>query len=119
MGPGAIPWDKEAIDHVRSYELLFIVHPSVDDDGLKAVIERVKEYIVRSGGKVNSVEPWGSRRLAYPIRNQWEGQYVLIRLDLAAQQVSSVEHDLGLSEEIIRHLIVRLEEEPEAKPTDA
>ena len=104
---------------MRSYELLFIVHPSVDEDGHTAVIDRVKEFIVRNGGKVGAVEPWGSRRLAYPIQKQRDGQYVLVRLDLPAEQVSSVEHDLGLTEEIMRHLIVRPEEEAKPKKEDA
>ena len=104
---------------MRSYELVFIVHPSVDQDGLTAISDRVQQYIERSGGKVTAVEPWGSRRLAYPIQNQWEGHYFLMRLDLPAEKVSSIEHDLSLIEEIIRHLIVRPEEKAKGKPANA
>jgi len=98
--------------------MIFIVHPSVDEDGLAAVIDRVKTLIERDGGKIDAVEPWGSRRLAYPIQKQWDGRYVLIRFDLPADQVTSLKRDLGLTEEIMRHLIVRTEEEPKAKPAD-
>jgi small subunit ribosomal protein S6 len=103
---------------VRSYELLYILHPSVDEEGLNSVADRVQQFIARSGGKVIAVDPWGSRRLAYPIQNQQEGQYVLVRFDLPADQVASVEHDVALTEEIMRHLIVRHEEEAKARADD-
>lgn len=95
---------------MRSYELVFIVHPEVDGDDLTAVIDRVKDLIQRDGGKVVHTEPWGLRRLAYPIQKQWEGQYVLMRLGLEPQGVAALERNLGLTEQIMRHLIVRLEE---------
>ncbi len=99
---------------MRSYELVFIVHPEVDEDGLTAVTEKVEGLIKRNGGKVTRIEPWGLRRLAYPIQKQWDGQYVLMRLELESQSVVGLEHDLGLTEQIMRHLVVRVEED--AKP---
>jgi small subunit ribosomal protein S6 len=100
---------------VRSYELVFIVHPEVDGDDLTAVVETVKGLVGRSGGEVTQVEPWGLRRLAYPIQKQWEGQYVLMRLELEPQGVTELERSLGLTEPIIRHLIVRVEVEEEGE----
>jgi len=106
---------------VRSYELIFIVHPDVSGDNLTAVIDRVKELVQRDGGKVVKTEPWGMRRLAYPIQKRWEGQYVLMQLELDSQGVSALERGLGLTEQIMRHLVVRLEKvtqapEPEIEP---
>jgi small subunit ribosomal protein S6 len=98
---------------VRSYELVFIVHPEVDGDDLTTLIETVRGLIERSGGQVTQVDPWGLRRLAYPIRNLWEGQYVLMRLRLEPQSVAELERSLKLTEQIMRHLIVHLEEEVE------
>jgi small subunit ribosomal protein S6 len=94
---------------VRSYELVFIVNPELDEDDLTAVRERVEGLIERSSGKVTKVEPWGLRRLAYPVQKQGEGQYVLMQLDIEAQGVAELERDLGLVEPILRHLIVRVE----------
>lgn len=94
---------------MRSYELVFIVHPESDEDDLTAVKDRVTSLVERNGGKVAKVEPWGMRRLAYPIQNQWEGQYVLMLLDMEPQGVIGLERDLGLIEPIMRHLIVRAE----------
>jgi small subunit ribosomal protein S6 len=94
---------------VRNYELIFIVHPEVDGDDLTAVMERVTGLIERNGGKVARVEPWGMRRLAYPIQKQWEGQYVLMQLELESQGVAGLGRDLRLVEPVMRHLVVRVE----------
>jgi small subunit ribosomal protein S6 len=94
---------------VRSYELIFIVHPELDEDDLTAVLERVTGLIERNSGKVSRVEPWGMRRLAYPIEKQWEGQYVLMGLELEPQGMAGLERDLGLVEPLMRHLIARVE----------
>jgi small subunit ribosomal protein S6 len=94
---------------VRSYELVFIVNPELDEDDLTAVRERVEGLIERSSGKVTKVEPWGLRRLAYPVRKQGEGQYVLMQLEIESQGVAELERDLGLVEPILRHLIVRVD----------
>lgn len=95
---------------MRRYELVFIVHPDVDADDLPALNNQVKRLVERDGGKVTEIEPWGLRRLAYPIQKQWEGQYVLVRVELEPQSVTALEHDLALNEQIMRHLVVRVEE---------
>jgi small subunit ribosomal protein S6 len=104
---------------VRSYELTYIVHPEVDGDDLTAVGERINALVERDGGKIVQTESWGLRRLAYPVQKQWEGQYVLMRLELEPQSVSALERGLGLIEPIMRHLIVRIEGEETglAEPT--
>ena len=94
---------------MRSYELVFIVHPEVDDDDFAAVVERVTSLVERNSGKVAQSDLWGLRRLAYPIQNQWEGQYVLMQLEIEPHGVAGLERDLVLVEEVIRHLIVRVE----------
>jgi small subunit ribosomal protein S6 len=94
---------------MRSYEFVFIVHPEVEGDDLTTVVEAVKSLIERGGGEVTKNELWGLRRLAYPIQDQWEGQYVLMQFDLEPQGVAELERNLGLNEQIMRHLIVRLE----------
>jgi small subunit ribosomal protein S6 len=94
---------------VRSYELVFIVHPEVDGDDLTAIVETVKGLVERGGGEVTQVEPWGLRRLAYPIQKQWEGQYVLMRFELEPRSVAELERGLGFTEQIMRHLVVSAE----------
>jgi len=99
---------------VRSYELIFIVHPDVNEDDMTAVVEKVEGLVERNGGKVVRTESWGLRRLAYPIQKRWEGQYVLMQLELESQSVTGLERDLGLTEQIMRHLVVRVEDAPKS-----
>ena len=104
---------------MRSYELIFIVHPDVNEDDMTAVVEKVEGLVERNSGKVVQTESWGLRRLAYPIQKRWEGQYVLMQLELESQSVTGLERDLGLTEQIMRHLIVRVEEPKLPKETVA
>jgi small subunit ribosomal protein S6 len=68
---------------MRAYELVFIVHPDLDDSALKELVDRVKGWITDSGGQVAKIDLWGKRKLAYRLRRQSEGQYVLIKTQLA------------------------------------
>ncbi|HID89813.1 MAG TPA: 30S ribosomal protein S6 [Anaerolineae bacterium] len=109
-GPGAIPWKGGTPSPMRDYEMIFIVHPEVDREGLTGVVEEVKGLIEANGGTVRKVEPWGLRRLAYPIQKVREGHYVYMELGLEPDGVAKVERGLKLKEQVIRHLIVRIEE---------
>ena len=94
---------------MRSYELVFIVHPEVDGDDFTAVVERVTSLIERNSGKITQVNDWGLRRLAYPIQDQWEGQYVFMLLELEPHVVIGLDRSLILIEQVVRHLVVRPE----------
>lgn len=92
------------------YELVFIVHPSLDgDEGVPAVTEKVKGWIEAVGGEVTYTDFWGRRRLSYTIQNQTVGWYVLVRAIMPHQALTDLERELKLSEEIIRYLLVRAE----------
>ncbi len=91
----------------RDYELIYIVSPTVPDDGVGGVTERVQNLIAREGGSVEEVSPWGRRRLAYRIRGYREGNYVLARLRLPPAAVKPLEAHLEISEDVLRHLVVR------------
>jgi len=94
---------------VRSYELVFIVPPDAEGDELSAVVDTVEGLVKRVDGTVARVDPWGLRRLAYPIQGQWEGQYVLMVLEMEPQSVSELERSLKLNEQVMRHLVVRVD----------
>ncbi len=95
---------------MRSYELMYIVSPEKDEEGMAALIARVNETIETLGGKVEEVvqtEPWGRRRLAYPIRHFEEGYYVLTHFSAEAEQLAELERVLKLSDGILRYLLTR------------
>ena len=94
---------------MRSYEIVFIVHPELDGDELDGVVNNVEDLIKRNNGKMTKLEPWGLRKLAYPIKKQQEGRYFLMEFDLEPRNIAEMERVLRLTEPVIRHMIVRLE----------
>ncbi len=95
---------------MRDYELAMIVSPEVADEAVEATVERVKEFIAEQGGQVKEVDSWGRRRLAYPIERFREGSYLVAKLSLDPQRVRVLESNLELADDVIRHLVVKLEE---------
>jgi small subunit ribosomal protein S6 len=96
---------------MRDYELTYIVHPEVDEEGLAALAGEVQSLVESTGGTIRQVRSWGLRRLAYPIQKAREGYYVLLVIGMQPQGIAELERGLGLREPIIRHLLVRVEEE--------
>jgi small subunit ribosomal protein S6 len=95
---------------MRDYELTLIVRPDVEDMVLTALLEKVKGLIATAGGQSTQVETWGRRHLAYPIKKINEGQYFLVRTQLPPQALRELERNLRLNEEVLRFLLVRVEE---------
>lgn len=93
---------------MRDYELMMVLSPEVEDQGIVEVVEKVKQYVSQQGGVVTHDEQWGRRKLAYPIRKYTEGQYVLTRLQLEPGDTKALESSLARSNEIIRHLLIKL-----------
>jgi small subunit ribosomal protein S6 len=94
---------------MRSYELVFIVHPDLDDGDLEEAIANVAGVVERNGGEVTKTDPWGVRRLAYPIQDVREGLYVLMVMQLDSQAIGPLERSLHLMDGVMRHLLVRTE----------
>ena len=95
---------------MRDYELVMVVSPQADAEGVTAVVDRVKRFIDQRGGTVTEEEQWGLRRLAYPIQRFREGNYVLTRFKLDPSATWELESTIRLSEHVIRHLLVKLGE---------
>lgn len=95
---------------MRDYELMFIAVPELNEEQLNATIAKVSQAITTDGGEVVKTDVWGKRRLAYPIKAFREGQYILLQCKLDPKRADEVERSLKLSEEIMRHLLIRLGE---------
>ncbi len=95
---------------MRDYEMMVIVRPELDEEGLQAALARVADLITTNGGEVTKTEPWGRRRLAYPIKQVREGQYVLMQFKLEPAATAAVERTLRINEDVLRFLVVRLDE---------
>jgi small subunit ribosomal protein S6 len=90
---------------MRDYELILIVHPELDETAFNEVVEKVKGWITEAGGSVAKVDLWGKRKLAYQIRKQKEGQYVLFKYQASSDLAATLERDLRLTEPVMRFLI--------------
>ncbi len=95
---------------MRDYELVVIVSPEVTEENLGGVTERIGQWISSGGGEVTNVNPWGRRRLAYPIRDFREGTYVATQFRMTPQATGELERSLKLAEDILRYLLVRMGE---------
>jgi small subunit ribosomal protein S6 len=93
---------------VRDYELVVIISPEVVDEEIPAAIDKISQFIIERGGAITEVNQWGRRKLAYPIRDFMEGNYVLTQFKMEPGLTAELEASLGISEEILRHLLVRL-----------
>ena len=93
---------------LRDYEMVFILSPEIGDDVVGASIERLVQQGVSSrGGEVVELNHWGRRRLAYPISRHMEGNYVVSQVKLDPGTVPDLEGSLRISEEVIRHMIIK------------
>lgn len=93
---------------LRDYELVFIVSPEVEDEALEATVDSVSQYITGKDGVISGVERWGKRKLAYPIRHFLEGSYILTRFKMKPVWSKELESNLQISEEVLRHLLIKL-----------
>jgi len=102
---------------MRRYELMLLFRPDLEDDKLQSAVEKVTRAVVNAGGALTKVSPWGKRRLAYEIQHFREASYFLIHFDIAPSAVREIERGLLISEEILRHMVVLLDE-PAGTPED-
>ncbi len=95
---------------MHDYELMVILNPQMDPDQVKAAVERIQRSVTQRGGEVTHQQEWGAhRRLAYPINHFREGNYILTRFRLDPAKAQEVRETLRLSEEVLRHLLVKIE----------
>ena len=103
---------------MRRYELMLVIRPDVADDRSQAVLEKSTRTITAAGGQIVKVSPWGRRRLAYPIGAYREGSYHIVLFDAPPEVVVELEHGLNITEEVMRHLVTRVDR-PAARRSQA
>ena len=94
---------------MRNYELVCIVHPDLDENAFKAVVEKVSGWVTETGGSVEKVDVWGRRRMAYHINKQREGQYVLFHLNMEPTSTASLERNIRFQESVMRSMMIVVE----------
>ncbi|MBT3189296.1 MAG: 30S ribosomal protein S6 [Anaerolineae bacterium] len=91
---------------MRNYELTCILHPDLDETAFNEALEKIKGWITESDGKVEKVDNWGRRKMAYMIRKQLEGQYFLIHASMLPATITEMERKLRLLEPVMRYMFV-------------
>ena len=90
-----------------SYELVCILNASLSEDDFTRVMGKVTDLITKFGGTVFETTQWGKRRLAYPIKKQFEGNYVLQKVQIQQTALKELDTNLKLSEDVLRYLFIR------------
>ena len=93
---------------VNEYELVYILQPKLDDDGIQATMDKINDVITSGGGEITTTERWGMRKLAYPINRHFEGYYVLQRMSMPPAVTHPLERLFRLNEDVIRHMVLRI-----------
>jgi len=98
---------------MRKYEIIFIIK-SLEEEATNAVIEKFEKLIAANGGKIDKEDRWGKKRLAYEIKKEAEGFYVIFYVTCEPACVNECDRVMKITEEILKHMIVRSDEK-EAK----
>jgi small subunit ribosomal protein S6 len=105
MSIGGTSLEKEH----KIYETTFIVNAALDDAQIDAVIEKVKDVIVKNGGDVRSLEKWGRKRLAYTVDKKNNGFYSFFEFKGPGDLIAKLDRHYQLDEQIIRYLTIQLD----------
>lgn len=92
----------------RLYETTFIINAALEDNDVEAVITKVAGYIENQGGRVQEINKWGRRRLAYPINKKYNGYYVHMIFDANSKTIPILERFMVLEDTVLRHLTLNL-----------
>jgi small subunit ribosomal protein S6 len=93
---------------LQAYELVIIVNPDAAEEALESRVNNISQYITGKEGVVDAVDKWGKKRLAYPIKHFQEGNYVLTKFKLSPAYCKELEANLRISEDVVRHLLVKV-----------
>ena len=95
---------------MKAYELLFFVAPTISDEDRVAVMKRIETTIAEGAGKVDKVDGWGKRKLAYEINGLTDGDYTLVNFHADPQNVAELDRVLRINDAVVRHMIVKRED---------
>jgi small subunit ribosomal protein S6 len=103
--------EKEPVVPGRDYELIYILEPTIDEGQVQEVNGRVRSIVENDGGKIENMRVSELRTLAYPIKKRKEGLYVVINARCEPAPMREVDRVLKLEERVLRHMILRLDED--------
>lgn len=95
---------------MRDYELVALISPETDEEGVGKIIERIGQSISSRGGAVERVDKWGRRKLAYPVKKFTEADYILARFKLKPESIKELKAEMRGWVDVLRYLVVKVED---------
>jgi small subunit ribosomal protein S6 len=92
---------------LNDYELVCILDPGMEEEALEGRINNISQFITAREGVIAEIQKWGKKKLAYPIKHFLEGNYILARFQMKPTHAKELEANLKISEEVIRHLLIK------------
>jgi small subunit ribosomal protein S6 len=96
---------------MNKYEMMFIVKATMESENVKATAESIKKLVTDLKGNVVEYKELGEKKLAYPIKKELNGYYFLMQLEATKEAEAELNRKAGLDENVLRHLIIKLDEE--------
>ena len=90
----------------NNYETIMIINSNLEEATIKATVEKF-ENLINANGKVASTEEWGKKKLAYPIKKQAEGYYVLVNFTSNPEFIDELDRVYNITDEVIKHIVVK------------
>ena len=95
---------------MRPYEVMIIFDASLEEETIRAALDRFAEFLRSRGGNPGRIDRWGKRRFAYELGHRWEGYYVLLEATAEVGVMEEFHRMLSLADEVVRHKVVRIPE---------
>lgn len=105
--PGKVTSETEEEPGKQPYEMVLVITPEATEETFESRLDSINQFISSHGGAVRDIERWGKKRLAYPINHCFEGHYALFRFEYPPQNCRDLEANLKMSEDILRHLLIK------------
>ena len=97
---------------MRTYEIMYVVRPNIEDEARKALVERFKNILTNDGAEIIEEKDWGKRRLAYEIEDFKEGYYNIVRINTEDSEATDEFQRLAkINDDIIRYIVIREDED--------
>ncbi len=94
---------------MRKYEIMYIIRPTVDENGMKSVIDEVNKIFTDFNSKVISTDVQGMKDLAYEINKHRKGYYVLLKIEANNDAINEFNRKVRINEDIIRFIVINEE----------
>ena len=96
---------------MNKYEMMFIVKANADEKAIANTAKSLKDVITSMKGKISDEKELGNKELAYPIKKETVGYYFVVNFEANAETVAELDRKARIDESVLRHLIIRLDEE--------